>query len=139
MHKGESFWDALLFDQDDRQTRAINRMHGSITDAIESQAMSSNALFTQIRDLYNLDRAQSQVLTEMRAMIKCLGELVVEAGVDESVVRYRMEAAVTNAREATEAAAKQEQQIKCAGCGKQVPLSGTNITDVGTVCDMCAV
>lgn len=129
----------LFDDHDRRQDRALDRIDQSITSAIENQAMSAQALFEQIRELYALDREQARELCELRATVKVMGQLLIELGIDESVLRYRVEAAVDESRAQAEEKAVRDRMISCAQCGQEVPPARTNITEFGSVCDRCAL
>jgi hypothetical protein len=135
----ESFWEGLLLDDDARQRRAIGRLDDSITDAMQMQAMSAESLGRQIRELYALDRAQGRELAALRAVIRTLGQMLVELGMDESVVRYRLEAAIEMANAEADEQEEAGRKVQCANCGQQVPIHHTQITETGTVCDRCAV
>lgn len=129
----------FFISHDVRQDRAMDRIDASLDMVLDNQASTAQNLSSQLRELYALDREQGRELRHLRATVRVLGELLVENGVDPSVLQIRVQAAIGETEIKAAERAKAEKMIACASCGKKVPLQRTNITASGTVCDRCAL
>lgn len=133
-----NFWDELLLNRDSRQDVAIRRVDDALAHTMQQQQLTTSGLYKQVRELYALDREQGRELNELRAMVKVMGDLLVQLGIDESVLRYRVEAELANQQAVEAERSKAVKTVNCTRCGKQVSLRKTNITTDGIVCDSCA-
>jgi hypothetical protein len=119
------FFD-LFFDDDYRQRSDINSLQHQesvIATDVAGLAQRVSALQKQVREL-----SMTVAVT-----MKMLGE----AGhLDSKIVRYRVEAELEAAEEATHHAPTAA--VKCDRCGQSVPANRTTITESGQVCDRCA-
>jgi hypothetical protein len=139
------------------QRQAINDAAAEINSLRAERSDAHGA----INRLFALDRAQGQELAALRVTVEVLSNLLIESGVvDEKSLRYRIEAAWANQElleppapppsayetlSAPVAAAPPpapepvpDQPVECARCFEKVPRSRTQITEQGTVCDLCA-
>jgi len=117
-----------------KEYRVIN---GAV-DGIEALQSADVSLAEQVHKLFRLDIEQAEEIDRLRLTVRVLTEVLVDTlGLDETVLQYRLEAAIDEAEESKRATQKQGKVIRCEGCTTMVPSSRTNITAFGVVCDDC--
>ncbi len=117
------------------------REYGVINSAvagIEALQTADVSLAEQVHKLFQLDIAQADEIDRLRLTVRVLTEVLVDTlGLDETVLQYRLEAAIDEAGEAKRKAQEQGAMVRCESCSATVPASKTNITAFGVVCDAC--
>jgi hypothetical protein len=122
---GLGFFD-LFFDDDYRQRSDINdlrRQESVVATDVAGLSQQIAALRKQVHDL-------SMTVAVMMKMLGEAGQL------DPKIVRYRVEAELEAAEEATHKAPTA--MVKCDRCKASVPANLTTLTETGQVCDRCA-
>ena len=131
----------FIFDNDIAQRVDLSDAAGNADAALyQGQVALDN-----IAQLRKQLLAQRDQITELSVVVGVLVKLLAESGgVDETVVRYRTEAALdamaaeAEARGKQAAAARQaEPQQRCVRCDRSVPAREINITAEGNTCDRC--
>jgi hypothetical protein len=118
-----------------RELAAIN----SAAEGVEALQVADAGLAQQIGKLYRLDVAQGEEIRRLRMTVEVLIDVLVDTvGLDPSVLKYRLEAALEEARAADEETERRGAMVRCAACAAEVPSRSTTITEIGVVCDPCA-
>jgi len=143
------FWESLFGDVGHTERQYINQA------AMELNALEADnhSLRSQIRKLYNLDKAQSAELAKLRTMVRVLMEYLVDSStLDRTRLEERLESGFEelerknapeqvgpggpyrgSAAEATEP----EPTGTCTLCKNERLLRRTTMTPEGLVCDPC--
>ena len=125
------FFETLLSDDISfRERSAIN----SAQDSADAALHQGEMLGTSIGALQRTVLAQGRELHNLRAAIAVLVQTLADTGaVDAQVLDYRLEAALDEAEQESEAAPL----VMCVGCSTQLAQDRTNVTELGLMCDRC--
>ena len=148
------FWEGLFGDVGYYERRAINENAESMQMMLDASTYSDEHNSKRLRQLFELDHAQSKELARLRVMVRVLSESLTELGIDRNILEQQMESALDDLE--SEKTMKQgaygpggpfrggpnddapaEPTTVCARCSKTVLLRRTNINELGTVCDLC--
>ncbi len=128
-------WADVVFG--DLSPREYSVVNGAV-NGIEALQSADVSLAEQVHKLFRLDIEQAEEIERLRLTVRVLTEVLVDTlGLDETVLQYRLEAAVDEAEEARRTSQKQGKMVRCESCTAMVPSSKTNITAFGVVCDGC--
>lgn len=143
-----SWWETWL--DDDMSWREANALNEAAS-GLDMLSQNDQLLSEQIGRLNQRDAKQNAELAHLRAAVKVLVTMLGESGaVDKTALTYRLEAAfaeleppepdpavAARAGEPEPSPQPSAAPVACAGCGAMVPMSRTNITPVGNLCDPC--
>src|SRR5690606_24439698 len=105
-------------------------------EGVEALQLADAGLAAQIGKLFRLDVAQGDEIRRLRLTGDVLIDVLVDTlGLDPSVLKYRLEAALEEARAADEETERRGPTVRCAACAADVPSRSTTITEIGVVCD----
>lgn len=125
------FVDTMLADTERDQRRDINRSLNNIADVqADNEALRERLQTMELR------------FAKLTATVDELMTMLVERGaLDDAATRVRIANVMKPRQVATAsnqgAATKTQAMVRCAKCGASIPLSRSNMTEHGTVCDAC--
>jgi len=95
---------------------------------------TGDALSTNIRRLFELDREQEHEIAQLRMMVEELAGMLIDAGVvSQDKLQQRM--AVRFTKDRAEKAGPV--MIQCASCATSIPKNTTYFSGLGEVCSGC--
>lgn len=107
-------------------------------EGISTLQTASVGTAEQVNKLFRLDVQQGEEIERLRLTVQVLVDVLVDTlGLDSKVLEYRLEAALEEAAARRTEAEAGGRTITCAFCETSVPVTRTNITEAGTLCDGC--
>ena len=130
-----SWYDRM---QDSRIDHIAQEAAASVAEMGSATGDGIGANHALIQNLFALDRAQSVEIDRLRATVKVLVDMLLDAGaLDQSAFRYRLEAEIDRADAERQEEVAAARKVECYACGQQVEPEQTQVNAIGTICDRC--